>query len=61
MPDPNEEHLFTITHDLFIGSAEVDGETEKQFIRQLNAKRDWLKHNNPRQFIEMGLGDSSYG
>ena len=60
MPDPDEKHLFTITRDAFTGYTEVDGQTmtEKQVVRFLNAERDWLKHNNDRQPVEMELADS---
>lgn len=61
MPDPAERHLFLIARDAFRGTnpdPALQAKDEKQVVAELNAERNWLKHNNSSQPAEMDLDDS---
>lgn len=59
MPEPSISHLYSVTRDSFIGYTESDGTTlsRTDVVSRLNRQRDWLKHYNERQPLEMELTD----
>jgi hypothetical protein len=60
MPPSDTRHFFEIARDAFVGQP-IPGKrkaVEKEVVAELNAERDWLKHYNEKQPVEMELSNA---
>lgn len=55
MPPAETQIFFEIAQDAILGKTP---ERRREVVSQLNAERDWLKHYNERQPVEMMMSDS---